>query len=77
MTAEFPKRVPQACGKSPLSWPDVTLFLDLYLQSISSGIGKCALLARGASDSAMNERGIGQGSSGEPSTEPSKHLHQG
>lgn len=58
MTAEFPRRVPQACGKSPLSWPDGTLFLDLYLQSVSSGIGKRALLARGTSDSAMNERGM-------------------
>lgn len=47
VTAEFPERVPQARGKSPPSWPDGTLFLDLYLQSISSGIGKHALGQRG------------------------------
>lgn len=47
VTAEFPKRVPQACGKSPLSWPDGTLFLDLIYKASLWELGSM-LWARGA-----------------------------
>lgn len=60
--------------QEPPSWTDGTLFLNLYLQSISSGLGMRADGQRGLSDSAVNAEEIGQGSSGGPLTEPSKHL---
>lgn len=56
--------------QEPPSWTDGTLFLNLYLQGVSSALGMCSDGQRGLSDSAVNVEEIGQGSSGGPSTEP-------
>ena len=70
-TAEFPERVPQARGKSP---PELARWhiipRSLFTKHLFGNWEACSG-PEGPSDSAVNEGGIGQGSSGGPSTETS------